>query len=265
MVQSLAFVSGKGGVGKTSLAINSAINLSLNGFSVAVLDADFGMSNANILMDVKADKTISDVLSGECILEDVICNSHAGVKLIPGGSGTLDTLNLDTEQRWKIIRSLDVLEDDLDFLIVDTPAGASNSSIEFASAVDHVVVTLVGEPTSFMDAYAFVKALHLEKKVNNFSVIVNMAKNKDAALRDFKSFEKIALMFLSVKLNFIGWMPGSNDIVQSIIARKPFILDKNSKKAVGQCMDVITKNIQETLPKKRSGVQFFSSGNGVLK
>ena len=223
MVQSLAFVSGKGGVGKTSLAINSAINLSLNGFSVAVLDADFGMSNANILMDVKADKTISDVLSGECALEDIIRESHAGVKLIPGGSGTLDTLNLDTEQRWKIIRSLDVLEEDLDFLIVGTPAGASNSSIEF----------------------------------------VNMAKNEAAALRDFKSFEKIALMFLPVNLNFIGWMPGSNDIVQSIIARKPFILDKKTKKAVGQCMDVITKNIQETLPKKRSGVQFFSSGNGV--
>ena len=262
MVQSLAFVSGKGGVGKTSLAINSAINLSLSGFSVAVLDADFGMSNANIMMDVKADKTISNVLSGDCTLEDVVCETHAGVKLIPGGSGTLDTLNLDTEQRWKVIRSLDVLEEDLDFLIVDTPAGASNSSIEFASAVDHVVVTLVGEPTSFMDAYAFLKALHLEKKVNKFSVIVNMAKNENTALRDFKSFEKIALMFLPVELSFMGWMPGSSDIVQSIIARKPFILDKSSKKSVGRCMDAITKNIQQIAPKQRSGVHFFSSGNG---
>ena len=59
MVQSLAFVSGKGGVGKTSLAINSAINLSLSGFKVAILDADFGLSNANIMMDVKTDKTVS--------------------------------------------------------------------------------------------------------------------------------------------------------------------------------------------------------------
>ena len=66
MVQSLAFVSGKGGVGKTSLAINSAINLSLSGFKVAILDTDFGLSNANIMMDVKADKTISDLLAGSC-------------------------------------------------------------------------------------------------------------------------------------------------------------------------------------------------------
>ena len=259
MVQSLAFVSGKGGVGKTSLAINSAINLSLSGFKVAVLDADFGLSNANIMMDVKADKTISDVLVGSCTLEDIICHSHAGVKLIPGGSGTLDTLNLDTEQRWSVIRSLDTMEDELDYLIVDTPAGASNSSIEFAAAVDHVVVTLVGEPTSFMDAYAFVKALHIEKGVINFSIIVNMAKNENSARKDFKSFEKIALMFLPVRLTFTGWMPGSSDVVQSIIARKPFILDKRSNKTVGRCMDLITKKIEELQPQKKSGVHFFSS------
>jgi len=263
MVQSLAFVSGKGGVGKTSLAINSAINLSLSGFKVAILDADFGLSNANIMMDVKTDKTVSDMLSGTCALEDVICHSHAGVKLIPGGSGTLESLNFDTEQRWKIIRSLDVLQDKLDYLIVDTPAGASNSSIEFAAAVDHVVVTLVGEPTSFMDAYAFIKALHIEKGITDFSVIVNMAKNESAALRDFKSFEKIALMFLPVKLNFIGWMPGSKDIVQSIITRKPFILDKKSKKIVGQCMDDITSKIMKNNTNKRTGIHFFSLESGV--
>ena len=112
MVKSLAFVSGKGGVGKTSLAVNSAINLALMGFKVAVLDTDFGLSNANIMMGVKTENTISEFLSGSCMFEDVIYNSHGGVKLIPGGSGTLDTLNLDTEQRWKIIRSLDVLENE---------------------------------------------------------------------------------------------------------------------------------------------------------
>ena len=263
MPQSLAFVSGKGGVGKTSLAINSAINLSLSGFKVAILDTDFGLSNANIMMNVKTDKTVSDMLSGTCVLEDVICNSHAGVKLIPGGSGTLETLNLDTEQRWKIIRSLDVLEDDLDYLIVDTPAGASNSSIEFAAAVDNVVVTLVGEPTSFMDAYAFIKALHIEKGITDFSIIVNMAINENKALKDFKSFEKIALTFLPIKLNLIGWMPGSKDIVQSIITRKPFILDKKSKIVVGQCMDDITNRIIKLSAHKRTGIHFFSSVTGV--
>ena len=262
MVKSLAFVSGKGGVGKTCLAVNSAINLALMGFRVAVLDTDFGLSNANIMMGVKADNTISDFLSGSNSFDDIICNSHGGVKLIPGGSGTLETLNLDTEQRWKIIRSLDVLENDLDYLIVDTPAGASNSSIEFAAAVDQVVITVVGEPTSFMDAYAFLKALHIEKGVSRFSIIINMAKNETSAFRDFKSFEKIVLKFFPVQLAFAGWMPGSNDVVQSIIARKPFILDKKTKKQVGTCLDLITNNLNKVPKQKKSGIHFFSSETG---
>ena len=259
MVKSLAFVSGKGGVGKTCLAVNSAINLALMGFKVAVLDTDFGLSNANIMMGVKADNTISDFLSGSNSFEDIICNSHGGVKLIPGGSGTLETLNLDTEQRWKIIRSLDVLENDLDYLIVDTPAGASNSSIEFASAVDQVVITLVGEPTSFMDAYAFLKALHIEKGVSRFSIIINMAKNETSAFRDFKSFESIVLKFLSVSLNFLGWMPGSNEIVQSIIARKPIALNERANKKISRCLDNIKNNIKLVRPNNGAGICFFSS------
>jgi flagellar biosynthesis protein FlhG len=117
----------------------------------------------------------------------------------------------------------------------------------------------VGEPTSFMDAYAFIKALHIEKGITDFSIIINMAINKNTALKDFKSFEKIALTFLPVKLNLLGWMPGSRDIVQSIITRKPFILDKKSKTVVGKCMDEITDSITKLSTHKRTGVHFFSS------
>ena len=78
----------------------------------------------------------------------------------------------------------------------------------------------------------------------------------------FKSFEKIVLKFFPVQLTFIGWMPGSNDVVQSIIARKPFILDKNSKKHVGKCLDVITGNLQKIPLAKKPGIHFFSVESG---
>jgi len=121
---------------------------------------------------------------------------------------------------------------------------------------------VVGEPTSFMDAYAFLKALHIEKGVSRFSIIINMAKNETSAFRDFKSFEKIVLKFFPVQLAFAGWMPGSNDVVQSIIARKPFILDKKTKKQVGTCLDVITNNLNKVPKQKKSGIHFFSSETG---
>tara|TARA_B100000767_G_C19670405_1_gene495037 strand:- start:302 stop:1093 length:792 start_codon:yes stop_codon:yes gene_type:complete len=263
MTETIAFVSGKGGVGKTSLAVNSAIKLGMTGNKVGILDADFGLSNANIMMGVKAEKTISDLLSGKHTLDEIITHSHAGVQLIPGGSGTMDTLNLDSNERWKIIRSLDPMEEKLDYLIVDTPAGASDSSIELAAAVDKVIVVLVGEPTSFMDAYAFIKALNLEKNVTNFSVIVNMANNQDAALRDFENFRKIVSKFLEVQLELLGWLPGSKDVVQSIVARKPFILDEKTKRVVGKCLNNIVRNLLKAPRNKRNGVHFFGSEERV--
>jgi flagellar biosynthesis protein FlhG len=259
MTETIAFVSGKGGVGKTSLAVNSAIKLAMTGDRVGILDADFGLSNANIMMGIKADKTISDFLSGKHTLDEIITHTHAGVQLIPGGSGTMDTLNLGSEERWKIIRALDPMEAGLDYLIVDTPAGASDSSIELAAAVDKVIVILVGEPTSFMDAYAFIKALNLEKNVTNFSVIVNMATHQDAALKDVASVRKIVSKFLEVQLEYLGWLPGSKDVVQSIVARKPFILDEKSKRVVGKCLSSIVRNLVKAPKNKPNGVHFFSS------
>ena len=191
MVKSIAIASGKGGVGKTSLAVNCAVKLAGDGKDVALLDADFGMANSHILLNQKIEHSVNDLLEKKLSIEDVILETPTGMKLIPGGSGVLELLNLDSQKRWEIIRSLDLLKEDLDILVVDTPAGASDASIEFAAACDAVVVVLVPEPTSFMDAYSFIKALYLEKKFAAVSIVVNLAKNEKAARQSYESFKKI--------------------------------------------------------------------------
>ena len=152
MVKTVAISSGKGGVGKTSLAVNSSIRLSMEGKRVALLDADFGMANSHILLDQKVENTVQEILENDINIADIVQETASGLKLIPGGSGVLELLNLDSKKRWEIIRSLDPLEESLDFLIVDTPAGASDASIEFAAACDKVIVVLlslihISEPT----------------------------------------------------------------------------------------------------------------------
>ena len=179
------------------------------------------------------------------------------LKLIPGGSGVLELMNLDSKKRWAVIRSVGSLRDELDFLIVDTPAGASDSSIEFAAACDQIIIVLVGEPTSFMDAYAFIKALHLEKQIENVSIFVNMAKNRKAALESFNSFRKIVLNFLSVQLDLVGWLPNSSEISNSILSRKPFIMKKNLDPLIQKGLSEITEHICKSDTPKPSGVHFF--------
>ena len=207
MVQSIAIASGKGGVGKTSLAVNCAVKLSSDDKKVALLDADFGMANSHILLNQKIEHSVNDLLEKKLSIEDVILETPTGLKLIPGGSGVLELLNLDSQKRWQIIRSLDLIKEDLDILVVDTPAGASDASIEFAAACDAVVVVLVPEPTSFMDAYSFIKALYLEKKFAAVSIVVNLAKNEKAARQSYESFKKIVTKFLTVNEQFVGWLP----------------------------------------------------------
>ena len=259
MVQSIAIASGKGGVGKTSLAVNCAVKLSSDGKKVALLDADFGMANSHILLNQKIEHSVNDLLEKKLSIEDVILETPTGLKLIPGGSGVLELLNLDSQMRWEIIRSLDLLKEDLDILVVDTPAGASDASIEFAAACDVVVVVLVPEPTSFMDAYSFIKALYLEKKFAAVSIVVNLAKNEKAARQSYESFKKIVTKFLTVNVQFVGWLPESNTLAGSIVARKPAVLQKSLEPILLKNFTEIVNNLINLEPFNSSGVKFFNN------
>ena len=258
MVKTIAISSGKGGVGKTSLAVNTSIKLSMQGMKVALLDADFGMANSHILLNQKVNNTVQDILEQSIDIEEVVHETSSGLKLIPGGSGILELLNLDSKKRWEIIRSLDPLKNSLDYLIVDTPAGASDASLEFAAACDKVVVVLVPEPTSFMDAYAFIKALNMEKNFQNVSVVVNLALNAAGAKKSFDSFKKIVTKFLSIDIEYAGWLPKSNLMASSIVSRKPVILNKSLDKTMKKNFEVIVNYLLDFEEEKSSGIKFFN-------
>ena len=260
MVRTIAFASGKGGVGKTSISVNCAITLVRMGYNVGLFDADFGMANTHIMMDQKVEHTLQDLLENGKSIDDIICDTPSGVKLIPGGSGVIELLNLDSSRRWEIIKSLHPLEEQLDFLLVDTPAGGSDASIEFAAACNNVVVVLVGEPTSFMDAYSFIKAIHLEKNYDSVSVLVNLAASAIDAKSSFDSFKSIVTKFLDIQLEYVGWLPNSNVLKNSILARKPVALAKNTQdKILIQGLKQISDTIIQLDPQTSNGVEFFKT------
>ena len=207
MASSIVVASGKGGVGKTSLAVNLGLTLARQGRRTILLDADFGMANAHILIGANPQRFVMDAIQGDASMADVLCDAPHGMKFISGGSGLLEMLNLDQTTRYQTIRMVDELRDQTEVLIADVPAGASDSSIAFVAAADRVAVVLVGEPTSFLDAYSLIKAANLEANVRNFSIVVNMARSSAEAKAHFEKFKATATRFLDVILIYAGHMP----------------------------------------------------------
>lgn len=223
MTNSIAIASGKGGVGKTCIAVNLAIMYAKLGHRVCLFDADFGLANSHILMGRNAQKTLHDSLTGDLTIEEIIETGPDGVKLLAGGSGLVDMMNIDSSARYQLIRNVDSLKDKIDILITDAPAGASDSALAFVAASQRVLVVVVAEPTSFMDAYAVIKAAQYEHKLQNFSIVINMAEDDIEAFKSFEKFQNITSRFLNVNLAFAGYIPFSAAMRRSVVKRKPLL------------------------------------------
>jgi flagellar biosynthesis protein FlhG len=223
MAFSVAVASGKGGVGKTSIAINVALSLAKMGYRTCLLDTDFGVANAHILLGIDPKQNMSDMLQNQASLLDLCTPAPCGLRFISGGSGMVDILNLDSAARFQIVRSTEALAQSTDVLVVDVPAGASDATLNFVSAADRPLIVLVGEPTSFMDAYSLIKAAYLEANVKHFYLAINMANNETQAQDHFARFRDITSRFLDVQLTYVGHIPYSNALRKSVIERKPIM------------------------------------------
>jgi flagellar biosynthesis protein FlhG len=258
MAQSIAIASGKGGVGKTSIAVNLALVLRQLGGRVTLLDADFGMANAHILLGENLRPQIDKALLADGPVQNALTRTAQGITLLSSGSAALDLLDLKENDRLQLIRKVEALADETDYLIVDTPAGASDATLAFVAAADRVLLVVVGEPTSFMDAYTILKAAHLEHGVRRFSVVVNMAKDGQEARRHFDQFLAIALRFLDVELTFAGHLPLSLPLRRSVVARKPLMSNPGEANSVeGQAFRSIAQKLLASPANQPSGIRFF--------
>jgi flagellar biosynthesis protein FlhG len=179
------------------------------------------------------------------------------MKFLSGGSGLLEMLNIEKTMRYKAIRMVDEIRDQTEVLIVDAPAGASDSSIDFVAAADRVVIVLVGEPTSFLDAYALIKAANIEAGVKHFNVVVNMANSRQQARSHFDKFNAIATRFLDVSLNFAGHVPLSQLMRRAVINRKPIGMEDASL-SENLAFAAISKAVLSAPSNENSGIRFFS-------
>ncbi len=223
-VRVIAITSGKGGVGKTNLSVNLGVALSQLGRRVALLDADMGLANVDILMGMSPQYNLSHVLRGEKSLHDIMLRGPAGLKVIPASSGVQKMAELSNIEQAGLIRAFSELDHNIDDLIVDTAAGISSSVVNFARACQEVIVVICDEPTSLTDAYAFIKLLNRDYGLNNFHLVTNMVESEKQGQQLYTKLTRVTDRYLDVTLNYVGAIPFDDCLRKSVQKQKPVIM-----------------------------------------
>jgi flagellar biosynthesis protein FlhG len=220
-VQVIAVTGGKGGVGKTSVAVNLAAALAGAGRSVVLLDGDLGLANVDVFLGLSPRYTLAHVLSGERTLDEILLATPQGFHVVPAASGIARLANLDAAQHLALVQSFSALAARLDVLIVDTAAGIAHGVTQFSQAAQQVLLVICDEPASLTDAYALVKVLSRQHGVRRFRVLANMVRSPGVGEDLFRRFERVTGRFLEVVLDFVGEIPDDESLRRSVRGQRP--------------------------------------------
>lgn len=206
-VRVIAVTGGKGGVGKTNVSINLAVQLAKQQQRVLLLDADLGLANIDVQLGLKAQHNLEEVFAGELSLKEVKLEGPAGIGIIPASSGTQSMVKLSAQQHAGLIASFSELADEIDTLIVDTAAGIADAVVAFTRAAQEVLVVVCDEPSSITDAYALIKLLQKEHGVQKFRVLANQTRSDKEGQALFNRLQATTDRFLDVILQYAGCIP----------------------------------------------------------
>lgn len=226
--RSLAVASGKGGVGKTSLAVNVAIAAARQGQRVLLVDADGGSANAAMVIGQRPCRTIADVIGGTCAMDEAVtCGLH-GIDMLAGHSGSGIGTLASTGERARLIAAVNRVAPDYDFIVVDLPAGNSAAVTSLAALCARLLLVVTPEPTSFLDAFALCKAMAATPALPQppITVATNMCAHAPLGQRLFEEFNRVAGQFLDAPLAHAGWIPDDPAMRRAIMAKRPCVVDQ---------------------------------------
>ncbi len=253
----VAVASGKGGVGKTSLAANLAVSLAKRGLRVCVLDADLGLANLDVVLGLSPARSLLHVVRGEARLDEVIVGGPAGIRVVPAASGFLELTALTAEQQLALLAEVDALEDALDVLLIDVGAGITPNVLFFAAAAAETLIVLTPEPTALTDAYALIKLLATRHGRQEFLVVVNMAVSVADADAAFRRLQRVTERFLRVRLEYEGFVPSDDAVTRAVRRQQPVVLEAPGTPA-SMAIARIAQRLAARPPAAPSGgIQFF--------
>jgi len=237
-----AVTSGKGGVGKTFIAVNLSILLSKAGARVLLIDADMGLANVDLMTGISTPHTIEEVVNGDASIFNSLAEGPEGLTILPASSGLGRIQEMGAEKMAVFRKELLKLENAFDLIFIDTGAGISANVVDFVFIADEVIVIMTPEPTAFADAYAMVKLVSLQKPEMKVGIIVNIARNDEDGERIYSKFSEIVRRFLERSIVYRGTIVQDTAVPEAVIRQVPLVLSSGSTPSV-RSIRKIAKNL----------------------
>lgn len=256
--KTISVTSGKGGVGKSTLLANMALQMARLKKNVLILDGDLGMANVDVMYGIRAPYSLENVLSGEMQLSEIIVDISPNIRLIPGGSGVASLQNLNAVERQFILDQVSELDWHVDVLLIDTASGIDDNVLTLNSAAEEILVVVTPDPSSLTDAYALIKVLNHRFGENRFSVVLNMVADEAEAKRTFKRLSDVAQNFLNVSLSYKGFVPMDTDLRMATKAQQ-LVSHESPQSLASQHIQRLAENlcVFDQMQKVKGGMQFF--------
>lgn len=221
----IAVSGGKGGTGKTNVAINLGISLAKASQKVMLLDADFGLANIDVLLGIQSKYNLSNVISGDKNLSEIIIKGPSNLEIIPASSGNKDLAQINIFTLKTLIDSFSSIEEQPDYLIIDTSAGITDSVVSLLSASDEIILVVCNEPASLTDAYALIKLMHNKYHKNNFKILPNKITKKEDSKIIFNKLTYVTDKYLNVSMRLMDGIFEDQCIKKANLVRQPVVTE----------------------------------------
>lgn len=260
----IAVTSGKGGVGKTSLSVNLAMEMAKLGKKVVIFDADFGLANVEVMLGIRPVYNLLDLIHNNKTMPEIITKGPMGIGFISGGSGVSELAALDKNSIKLLISEMIKLDKMYDVVIIDTGAGITDSVMEFVMVSPEVLLVVTPEPTSITDAYSLLKVLRRKNEFNplykTINVISNRVTDESEGNEIFAKMNTVSSKFLNTKLEYLGSIPQDKNASLAIIEQKPVVMaypNTPASKAIEELAVKLLNCTQEEYKKKDGIAKVF--------
>lgn len=252
----LTITSGKGGVGKTNLAVNLSIALGQLNKRVILVDADLGLANVDVILGIIPQYHLGHVVSGQKRIDEILLDGPAGIKVVASGSGLQDLANLSEWRLDQCLKELAQLEQMADIILFDTGAGLSRNVLRFILATQEVIVITTPEPTAWTDAYSIIKVIASKNPGTHIRLVVNMIHAEKEGLQVVERFKLVAKRFLDIDIERMGFLYHDPVVTAAVREQQPFILSHPNSIAA-QCIKEMARSLVDAAIPEPEGIGSF--------